>query len=260
MEFYLRLGLLATAGMIIVLISLDAWFRWRSDKKAQKYVSPDDTVDEQSFSADSVLGLDKVAKRQTEPLLSINDLNDIEADEVLSDPYGDEHLQTQMDFSEAMEAPVAVKQTTASAQPVDLAKDLLIMHVIAKPGQLFGSYDLLQTLSATGLQFGEMNIFHYYLPAALGRAKLFSVSSATEPGDFNLDKIGQFSCKGLTIFTNLRDVPDAKQAFESMLVAAEQLADDLDGQIYADSRTLMTDDVLDSYWLKVSNYSINQMM
>lgn len=109
--------------------------------------------------------------------------------------------------------------------------DLLIISVMARPGAVFSSYDLLHAISAAGMQFGEMKIFHYYLPTEGGRLTLFSLASATKPGHFDLDKIGDFSCAGLTLFTNLREVPDPEEAFELMYSTAEQLAEDLDGEL-----------------------------
>ncbi len=38
-------------------------------------------------------------------------------------------------------------------------EDFLILSVAAKPGQLFASYDLLQAIVATGMQFGSKIYF-----------------------------------------------------------------------------------------------------
>jgi cell division protein ZipA len=133
--------------------------------------------------------------------------------------------------------------------------DLLVISVFAKSDDQFASYDLLQAIAATGMQFGEMNIFHYYAEDELGhKITLFNLVSATEPGDFDLDRMGEFSCIGLTLFLSLSQVPDPQQAFERMLTTAEQLADDLDGELRAGHRMPWNDDVLNDYLRKVAHY------
>jgi cell division protein ZipA len=110
-------------------------------------------------------------------------------------------------------------------------QDFIIIHVVAKPGEHFAAYDLLQAISATGMQFGAMNIFHYYSPSSMDKKPLFSLASATEPGEFDLNNMGNFSCNGLTLFMNVNQVPNQMKAFTLMVDAAEQLAEGLQGKM-----------------------------
>jgi cell division protein ZipA len=120
--------------------------------------------------------------------------------------------------------------------------NLLTISVFAKPHNRFASYDLLQAIAATGMQYGEMNIFHYYQRSKEGKKMiLFSLASATKPGCFDLDRIGNFSCIGLTLFMDITQVPNPSQAFYLMVGTAEQLADDLEGELRADPHTLWDD-------------------
>jgi len=125
--------------------------------------------------------------------------------------------------------------------------DLLVISVAAKPDAHFAGYDLLQAITATGMQFGEMNIFHFIKD----NQTLFSMASATKPGEFDIDRIGAFSCAGLTLFMNYRSVPDPKFAFDLMLKTAEQLADDLHGELRAGQRVPLTSDILKQYENKI---------
>lgn len=126
-------------------------------------------------------------------------------------------------------------------------EDLLVISVAAKSGMRFAGYDLLQAIAATGMQFGDMQIFHYIKNGKT----LFSLASATKPGEFDLDRMGGFSCVGLTLFMNYRSVPDAKSAFALMVKIAEQLADDLDGELRAGPRTPLTAEILQQYESKI---------
>lgn len=121
--------------------------------------------------------------------------------------------------------------------------DLIIMSIVAKPGQAFVGYDLLQAISATGMKFGPMNIFHYYA-SEHETIPLFSLSSMTEPGEFNWDQIGSFTCTGLSLFMNMR-TNNSEDIFALMIATAEQLADDLDGQLFYGQSIPWNDDILE---------------
>lgn len=105
---------------------------------------------------------------------------------------------------------------------------LISLHVIAPDNQPYLGYELLQALLTAGLRHGPMQIFHYYDEHD---QILFSLASATEPGIFDLQNMGGFMCKGLTLFINLNECPQPQKALTAMHAIAEQLADDLGGQL-----------------------------
>lgn len=128
--------------------------------------------------------------------------------------------------------------STLTETHVQSPNPILTISVFAKPESHFASYDLLQAISAMGMQFGEMNIFHYYHRNAQGKKIiLFSLASATKPGEFDLDRIGSFSCVGLTFFMDATQVPNPLQAYNLMVNTAEQLAEDLGGELRASPQT-----------------------
>jgi len=156
-------------------------------------------------------------------------------------------------FVEHKEEPRIAVEPVSKAE---LSNDLLMISILAKPGCQFASYDLLQAILSAGFQFGDMNLFHYHLPAQKGGAKLFSLASTTKSGEFNLDYIGDFSCKGLILFLDLNAVLEPKKAFDLMLIAAEQLAEDLDGDLRADPHTPWNVEVHDQYQRKISEKAL----
>lgn len=145
-------------------------------------------------------------------------------------------------------------EITPPPEPIDLSDDLIVINVIAKPGCAFASYDLFQAISATGMQFGAMNIFHFYEMTPAGKSTIFSLASATEPGEFDLDHIGDYSCKGLSLFMNLRQVTNAEDAFARMLDTAEQLAEDLEGDLHAGPHASWSEDIFKRYQEKVLSH------
>ena len=158
-------------------------------------------------------------------------------------------------IKEELQEPIVIHHPPETKTTVQyILDDLIIIHVIAKQGGHFASYDLLQAISATGMQYGAMNIFHYYLDTSNDKISLFNLASATEPGEFDLNQMGDFSCAGLTLFMNMRQVPDAMEAFEAMLHTAEQLADDLQGDIYTAHQAPWSDEILLQHHEKIINY------
>jgi cell division protein ZipA len=229
MDEYLRFGLLIIAGLILVFILIESWWRRRRFKMAEMTLQnfhPTSVKKAPTFSSESCA----INLTPTEPPIQ-------------------------------QSIPLAPVQRTAQPQPeiiveqaepeLPLDDDYIIISVFAKPQMHFGSYDLLQAITSTGMQFGEMNIFHYYLPTDARKKPLFSLASATKPGEFNLDRIGDFSCAGLTLFMDLRNVDQPRSAFETMVKVAEQLADDLDGEMRAGNRILWTEAVLQQYRNKI---------
>ena len=63
--------------------------------------------------------------------------------------------------------------------------NFISIRIMAEEGKTFGGYDLLQSLLANRLNYGEMKLFHQYADATK-KQKLYSLASANEPGDFEL--------------------------------------------------------------------------
>ncbi len=144
-----------------------------------------------------------------------------------------------------------IKHTEKKSVP-----EIMSINVIAKAGETFASYDLFQAISSTGMQFGAMNIFHYYDdPLHDSKKVLFSLASMTEPGEFDMNHIGEFSSPGLCLFMDLQAVKNIEEVFGRMLATAEQLADDLEGELFADPKTPWNTDILNHYHKKIAEYA-----
>lgn len=106
-----------------------------------------------------------------------------------------------------------------------------ILHVMAKKPRRFNGYDLLQTLLSEGLRYGDMKIFHRHQQSNGKGPILFSLASVTEPGTFNMQTIGEFSCPGVTLFMQLSGTPFDDERYALMLETANRLAEELDGVV-----------------------------
>ncbi len=157
---------------------------------------------------------------------------------------------TQDEFDTALTAQAAFDPVTdVESMQTNIADEvippeIIILHVFAKAGQQFVGYELLQAILACGFRFGEMDIFHrHQQPNGRGNV-LFSLASATEPGAFDMNAMGGYTCIGLTLFMHPAHVKQAIAVFDLMLNTANQLADDLDGIVVDDARQLLQADTI----------------
>lgn len=106
---------------------------------------------------------------------------------------------------------------------------LIIINVMAHRGVSFYGGDVFEVLNRLGLRFGELGIFHKF--DAKGR-KLFSVSSAIEPGYFDINNMNLMSTPGLTCFFDLDEVENPKYSYRTLLATAHELAHFLGAEIF----------------------------
>lgn len=141
---------------------------------------------------------------------------------------------------EELTAPILPKKRSRSRiRQVPLSHDYatLSLYVMASNHRLFQSYELLQAISVNGFHYGKMQIFHCHENKSDPQSPiLFSLANAIEPGFFDLNAMGSFSCPGLTLFMRLDKRENLNNCFYAMLETAKQLADDLGGEVLDESR------------------------
>lgn len=133
-------------------------------------------------------------------------------------------------------------------------ESLIILHLLAAEERPYAGYELVQTLSSVGFCYGTMNIFHYYEDQNEKSPRLFSLASAVEPGTFDLTNIAEIQAPGLCLFMSLKD-KNALASFELMLDTAQQLIQDLGGQLCDGQRQPLTDYVLTHYRSQLYSYA-----
>lgn len=259
MDVYIGFGLLSAGVVVLVFMLIDSWFKGRSKQRMATRSSAnlsDSNHHQPMDEADFLLG----AEDEIIAVRSYNRSSDVST----LDNMPNFASQNSEEWVEAGVAPVM--KSTVTMQPKKIADvapekqmrtppNLLVMSVMARLGTHFESYDLLQALSSAGLQFGEMNIFHYYQTTATGnKITLFSLASATKPGEFDMDNIAEMSCPGLMLFMDIGQIPDPQYAFKIMLDTAERLAEDLDGSLRADPLTPWSEKLAWQYHQKIMQY------
>ncbi|MFY7698032.1 MAG: cell division protein ZipA C-terminal FtsZ-binding domain-containing protein [Legionella sp.] len=131
--------------------------------------------------------------------------------------------------------PVAIN--AANTDSAQNKQSTLMMFLLSKDNRQLVGYDLLQTVLAIGLRFGDGQLFHRYQAAQKGEHILCSLAAATATGVFDLQNMGSFNARGLCLFMQVAGDPmvDAER-LQAMLDTATQLSQMLDMHVLDDRR------------------------
>ena len=141
---------------------------------------------------------------------------------------------------------------SADTKPAKLT-ELIVINVLAGPDQVFGGAELVTALRQQGLRFGEMNILHCVDEAS--SSQLYSVANAVEPGTFDLADLPALQSPGLTFFLQLPTVVEGIEALESMLRAAQNVANELGGELKDENMSAMTGQTAEHLRQRVSDFA-----
>ncbi len=145
--------------------------------------------------------------------------------------------------------PVVSKPSVEKRAPFSETCASLMMFLLAKENRQLAGYELLQTVLAAGLRFGEGQLFHRHQSPNGQGPVLCSLAAATPTGVFDLQNIGAFSVHGLCLFMQASGNPtiDAER-FAIMLDTAKQLSEGLDTYLLDDKRQPLGDQSIQRYY------------
>jgi len=124
-----------------------------------------------------------------------------------------------------------------------------MMFLLAKDNRQLAGYELLQTVLAAGLRFGDGHLFHRHQSPNGQGPVLFSLAAATASGVFDMQNIGAFSVHGLCLFMHISGSETIdRDRFAIMLDTAKQLSDGLDTHLLDDQRQPINDLSLKRYY------------
>ena len=125
-------------------------------------------------------------------------------------------------------------------------EEIFVIHVNAKPEQVFSGEKLLHSLTDLGLKHGAMGIFHRHQTE--GKEKvIFSVANAVQPGTFDIADLASCETIGVSFFMMLPCAGSPMMNFSVMFNTAQQLADDLDGELVDEHRAPWTPATKENY-------------
>ena len=158
-----------------------------------------------------------------------------------------------LEFEDELE-PVVNEAPEPPKKAADIEPEVIVLSVVMPEGTMISGAALLPTLLTLGMKFGDMNIFHRHEDNA-GNGKItFSLANMMNPGTFDLDTMESFSTQGVSLFMTLPNPGDAFKVFEQMLSAAKQLAQEFNGQLLDDKRSVMTKQTEQHYISKIREF------
>jgi cell division protein ZipA len=105
-----------------------------------------------------------------------------------------------------------------------------------QPGGFDGN-DLIKAFSAERLEFGKFGAFHSLDERRRSR---FLVASLVEPGSFELEKMHELRCPGVSMFMVLPGPREPLAALDGMFTCARRLAERLDADVLDDKGNALT--------------------
>ncbi|MBX9706014.1 MAG: cell division protein ZipA [Gammaproteobacteria bacterium] len=233
----LRLILLGAGVLVIAAIIVEGLWRRKRDQRArEEFMS--------RYSPES----SRTAQRLTPVVNTVTAVDDKESDYDYSEEETvrvlnttqDEPLETATVYVAAPASePVRASAPEIEDVPLD---DYIALTVLAKPGERFGGFDLLQALLKCGLKHGRFNVFHRHKKLDDSESAIcFSVASVTAPGIFDIKNMQNMTTRGLSLFMSVPDLDDAPDVFEIMLSTARQLATRLNGNLGDRQRQPLTE-------------------
>ena len=117
---------------------------------------------------------------------------------------------------------------------------VFILYVVAQAEEGFSGTEILETLLACDLRFGDMDFFHRHERAS-GRGPIeFSVANMMKPGVFDIDNMEPLQTRGLMFFVTLPGPADMLKAFDYMYETVKVVAKQLGGDIQDETRSVIT--------------------
>jgi len=130
-----------------------------------------------------------------------------------------------------------------------ISSSTVMMFISAKENRQFAGYELLQTVLASGLRFGEGHLFHRHQFSNGQGPVICSLAAATTSGVFDLQNIGAFSVRGLCLFMQASDNPGVDgERFSIMLDTARQLSEGMDAHLLDDQRKPLSEERMTRYY------------
>jgi len=115
---------------------------------------------------------------------------------------------------------------------------IITLFLLARDNHILGGTDLLEAALKTGMEFGDMNIFHRQEEGS--DSSIFSMANATKPGYFDKEQWNTFETNGLALFMTLPSSMLALDAWDMMLATARRMSEILDAEIHDGERMPFT--------------------
>lgn len=125
------------------------------------------------------------------------------------------------------------------------AELVIVLNVMATPGETFEGLALKSALETAGLKPGDMQLYHYRTQAqSADSVPIFTALNAVKPGTLDAGEFDGMRTPGIAMVLRTHGIERPSEAFELMLGAARSIADELDGQVCDETRSTLTGQAL----------------
>ena len=173
-----------------------------------------------------------------EPLVASRDDDDFLSDEAMSASRNDEiEVDSEESDSEGTEPELIIS-----------------LSLISRDESGFNGEKLLHCMLSRGLRFGDMNIFHRHKNTSGNGSVQFSLANALQPGTFDLDDMGSFHTKAVTLFMMLPGPQEPLKSYQLMLDTAQHFATELNAQLVDSSRSVLTQQTIQHFKEQIQDF------
>ncbi|MDX1823804.1 MAG: cell division protein ZipA [Thiohalomonadales bacterium] len=137
---------------------------------------------------------------------------------------------------------------------------VVALNVMAREGERFQGVTIHEVLQELGFVFGDMNLFHSYSDKATPGIPVCSLANTIEPGTFDLEHMAEMETPGLLLFMQLPGPLNGKDAFDRLLELGRALAEQLDGVLCDESRSVLTLQTISHIKEKIDAFYFKQKM
>ena len=115
---------------------------------------------------------------------------------------------------------------------------IVSLFLLARDNHLINGAELLQATVSTGMEFGDMNIFHRIHEPS--ERPLFSLANAAKPGHFERDEWNTFETSGVVLFLALPGPERALDTWDAMLATGRRIGEILQADLLDEERSPFT--------------------
>ena len=140
--------------------------------------------------------------------------------------------------AEPMPAPKPKAPPKSNRPPGPPPEKIVTLFLLSHDNHVITGAELLQAAVSTGMEFGDMQIFHR-LPEG-SETPVFSMANAAKPGYFERDEWNTFETSGVALFMALPGPVQALDGWDSMLATARRMSEILHAELLDDERNPFT--------------------
>ena len=246
MEIELRIGLFFAGLAVLVLL----YFLTRSKKRKTRRKEFEDF----NFDKEGLINpLDTEMNSEIESVGPVRVIRD-------NPNYPGDRVET----SDTEESAPQVSDRGAQAEDTQDAEGdqdakeqkLVVLHVMARRPRSFKGTSIMDLTRELDLEYDDMRIFHKKVKRLSGRKAMYSVMNAVKPGTFDQDGMDQFETPGISFVMSLPGPENGLKAFNIMLEAATRASEYLQGDVFDESRSRLSQQTIAHLQEEVQLFSL----